>query len=278
MGKTLKSANATTSRSEEFERNTVDNSHYTIIKPTIGSAGSAKINSLILKRVPSQTTDSEPPFTPPASKSFTQSAATKQATINKRNLVIKRHMSVRELKQLMMRECKNALDETEAARKRLAATGTDKRAPVVNIVLADSEENIDNEPRLNILSDGTKKLVISGKRRSFVENTEFRNGYPPARTIQCLSRTVYIVELATEATMVDVQSKVVKSPCRKMSNQSTAVQSSSSSTFSADLSRNHPPQEADTPVEKTDRLLCSLMNHINEMLRRTNLDISPGKK
>ncbi|XP_035892606.1 uncharacterized protein LOC118503447 isoform X2 [Anopheles stephensi] len=259
-GKPVKSTHATASRSEELERSTVDNSHYTIIKPTIAS-GSSKINSLILKRVPSQATDSETP------------AATQSAPVPGKSSAVCRQMSVRELKQLMLRECKSAVDETE----RSLPADSEQKPPVVKIALVDSEENIDNEPRFNILSEGTKKLVISGKRRSFVENTEFRNGYPPARTIQSRSRTVYVVEMATDASTVDGPPKAVEPPAKKASNQ-TPPELPSGSTFGADASRNHPVQNGDGPTEKTDRLLSSLMSHINEMLRRNSLDISPGKK
>ncbi|XP_053658703.1 uncharacterized protein LOC128707771 [Anopheles marshallii] len=304
LQKSVKSSSASSRQSEAFEQNTADNSLYTIVKPT-KAYGSSKINNLILKRVTSQTAMSQPATGPNLAKSSSPSKDAKQTTktpikaqANKLNVpvfTVRKEMSVRELKQLMMRECKNA----NAEEKDAPTTSSSKlTGPVVNILLVDSEENIDNEPRLNILSEGTKKLVINGKRRSFVENTEFKNGYPPARTIQCRKRTVYVVQMTTEeATVPEGKSNTNQSPSTKnvkipRQNIEADACSSSSSTFNDDPSSNNvkqfsfaskqshpiPSQEGGTTEEKTDRLLCSLMCHINELLRRNNLDLSPGKK
>uniref|UniRef100_A0A182WE80 MGA conserved domain-containing protein n=1 Tax=Anopheles minimus TaxID=112268 RepID=A0A182WE80_9DIPT len=293
-----KSANASSRRSEEPD--TVDNSLYTIVKPKKDS-GSSKINNLILKRVTTQTAFTEPTTPPHHSKTTSAKQTTPlnkttspiKAQSNKLNAPsvpgVTKTMSVRELKQLLMRECKNSTEDKDTP------SGSKVQRSVENILLVDTEENIDNEPRLNILSEGTKKLVISGKRRSFVENSEFRNGYPPARTIQCANRTVYVVAMPSEDDTPEAKSKEPQSPGIKKSNYQTLRQSTDEfgdSRLNDDPFRNHPkqlgvaaqknqpvqPSEGETTVKKTDRLLCSLMYHINELLRRDNLDISPGKK
>ncbi|XP_052890656.1 uncharacterized protein LOC128298885 [Anopheles moucheti] len=301
--KPVKSSSASSRQSEAFEHNTADNSLYTIVKPTKAS-GSSKINNLILKRVTSQTAMSQPATVPKLAKSSTPPKAAKQTTktlikaetntLSVPGFSVRKQMSVRELKQLMMRECKNANAEENDAP--IASSSKPTAPPVVYILLADSEENIDNEPQLNILTEGRKKLIINGTRRSFVESTEFKNGYPPARTIQCRNRSVYIVQMATDKETVPEgksntnQTLVIKNV--KSLRQNTESDACSSSTFKDDPSsndvkqfsiaskQNHPiqSQEGATTEEKTDRLLCSLMCHINELLRRNNLDLSPGKK
>ncbi|XP_049290119.1 uncharacterized protein LOC125767522 isoform X2 [Anopheles funestus] len=293
LQRSAKPANASSRRSEASEQNTADNSLYTIIKPTKAN-GSSKINNLILKRVTSQTAISEP-TTAKQTTSMTKTASPIKTQSKKLNpsqdSVRTKQMSVRELRHLMVREFNESIAEEKNAP---VANSSNIAVRVVNILLVDSEENIDNEPRLNIISEGTKKLVISGKRRTFVENIEFKNGYPPARTIQYRNRAVYVVQIATEDAVSETKSI-------KMSNYKTLRQhadsedysSSGSSPLNNASSRNHLKQfniastkskpgqslEGDgTTVEKTDRLLCSLMHHINELLRRENLDISPGKK
>uniref|UniRef100_A0A182MCP0 MGA conserved domain-containing protein n=1 Tax=Anopheles culicifacies TaxID=139723 RepID=A0A182MCP0_9DIPT len=293
-----KSANASSRRNEASESgDTVDNSLYTIIKPKKDS-GSSKINNLILKRVTSQpaelTTGKQT-----TSVNKTTSPGKAQARKFNESFVPTKQMTVRDLKQLMIRECKYSGEDKSIS----VASGSNIKNPIVSILLVDSEENIDNEPRLNILSEGTKKLVISGKRRSFVENSEFKNGYPPARTMQCNNRTVYVVEMPTnDATQEETQSKdhrptIIKKSSYKPVRQSTETaisDSSSSSKLNDDPSRSQlkqlggktakssqpvvQSQEGETTVEKTDRLLCSLMHHINDLLRRDNLEINPAKK
>ncbi|XP_053677920.1 uncharacterized protein LOC128728321 [Anopheles nili] len=202
-------------------------------------------------------------------------------------------MSVRELKQLIVNEHKNVPSTMH---------GDDASQRIVNIALVDTEENIDNEPQLNILTEGTKKLVINGNRRSFVENTEFREDIPPGWSIPFSNRTVYVVEipgvnLATKTVVSDVTLQKNKKPASKA--LPVVPSPSSSAGTSAPLSQNvvNPPpvvpisavqatekkpaiimRSVYDVVQQTDRQLVSLMRHINELMRRKTLSINPPKK
>uniref|UniRef100_A0A182PN51 MGA conserved domain-containing protein n=1 Tax=Anopheles epiroticus TaxID=199890 RepID=A0A182PN51_9DIPT len=271
----------------------VDDAQYTVVKPK-NASGVSGINSIIIKRIPAQNMTSEATeIARPASKKAMPPKKTKVGDKTAElNVPPVKYMSVRKLRQLMIAEYKNAPD----------VKGTTDDEPIeatpafVNILLLDTEENIDNEPQLNILTDKTKKLIINGNRRSFIESKSFINGLPPPRTMPHRNRTTYIVQILSASSVAEVEiweSKATKTDgiMPQPSFKPTCAPSSAPRTAEPPKLKVKPAIETQVQVmppaqkysgtntnEQADRSMCSLMRHINELLRRTTLNISPPKK
>uniref|UniRef100_A0A182JQ56 MGA conserved domain-containing protein n=1 Tax=Anopheles christyi TaxID=43041 RepID=A0A182JQ56_9DIPT len=283
---------------------TAGDAQYTVVKPKRASGG---INNIIIKRIPTPNANFEPmvnkatPLSKPLAKKSTPPSKTKvQGSVDLSVPPVK-YMSVRKLKQLMISEYKNSPDVKQTPDN---ASCSEAKLAFVNILLLDSEENIDNEPQLNILSDGTKKLVINGNRRSFIESKAFKDGIPPERTMPYRNRTTYVVQILTASSAPEEEAMESKAPAAKAKSNEKVIQKriapleSSTSSSSGDPSCIEPDilmqsaafaekqsrsvqsqqQSVNNPTEQTDRQLCSLMRHINELLRRETLHINPAKK
>uniref|UniRef100_A0A182V2R0 MGA conserved domain-containing protein n=1 Tax=Anopheles merus TaxID=30066 RepID=A0A182V2R0_ANOME len=266
---------------------------YTVVKPKRASGG---INNLILKRIPTNASFAPMVHLPSASSKATTKKSTPPSKPKDQGTaeIPVKYMSVRKLKQLMLSEYKNSPDVKKTPDD---TSSTEVRLAFINILLLDTEENIDNEPQLNILSDGSKKLVINGNRRSFIARRAFKDGMPPERTMPYRNRTTYIVQILSASNGSEDESTESEEPAVEKAQSCESVpQMKNEPTNDLDDIEPYPEppklsayaqrvskaatqhQNASSPIEQTDRQLCSLMRHINELLRRETLHINPAKK
>uniref|UniRef100_A0A182NPA4 MGA conserved domain-containing protein n=1 Tax=Anopheles dirus TaxID=7168 RepID=A0A182NPA4_9DIPT len=235
----------------------VEEAQYTtVIKPKKES-GPSGINNIIIKRIPPQ--QSSPATNPLSPPPWVPAASPKKETkdnVNAPSAVMAARMTVREVRELMLREHKGT-DITDAEHD---------PSTIMYIAMVDSEDNIAKEPQLKSLSERTKKLVISGNRRAFVDNQEFNDRIPPAHCMPNRKRATYVVQVPEVEAV-----RVARMPGNPSANSATARTSEQQS------KRVQPPAPVLDPVQQTDRQLESLMRHINELLRRPTLNISTPK-
>ncbi|EAL41072.2 AGAP010686-PA, partial [Anopheles gambiae str. PEST] len=274
-------------------QSTGTDAQYTVVKPKRASGG---INNLILKRIPSNASFAPMVHLPSASSKATAKKSTPPSKPKDQGAaeIPVKYMSVRKLKQLMLSEYKNSPDVKKTPDD---TSSTEVRLAFINILLLDTEENIDNEPQLNILSDGSKKLVINGNRRSFIARRAFKDGMPPERTMPYRNRTTYIVQILSASNGSEDESTESEEPAVEKAQSCESVpQMKNEPAKDLDDIEPYPEppklsayaqrvskavtqhQNASSPIEQTDRQLCSLMRHINELLRRETLHINPAKK
>ncbi|XP_058125665.1 uncharacterized protein LOC131266969 [Anopheles coustani] len=261
---------------------------YTVVsQPTKNSTGKAGISNIIIKRIPPVPLQSSQP-----------KAVQKETTLLVGGKERPFRMTVNELRRIIQQEHASA-QKTKATKGAEQLSGR-PMAEFCYIDLVDSEENIDRvvQLHLNNLTDGTKKLVICGNKRTYVENGEFRDGRPPARTIPFNDRTTYIVQIPQEQQSQPipendrsvpklapsmVRSKPTNQPSPAVAAASKPPSTSSSTSTSTKLPAPPPPQLTETALYKqamnqADRELVKLMRHINELIGKDKLNVTyPAK-
>ncbi|KFB53850.1 AGAP010686-PA-like protein [Anopheles sinensis] len=271
---------------------------YTVVsQPTKNSTGGkAGISNIIIKRIPqvpsfqpSTATSSERKSAPTAGSSGSNKPAVPAKTVEKESPWVVGgkerpfRMTACDLRRIVKHEhasvakAKNANGEGEQRRSGMEFCYID---------LIDSEENIDRgvQLHLNNLTDGTKKLVICGNKRTYVENAEFQDGKPPARYIPYNDRTTFIVQIPQVQQSHAIPEAPKRSPSVARSMQTnrpspavaaTSTSSSTSSGTSTPLTESAQYKQA---MDQTDRELVNLMRHINELIRKEKLSMTfPAK-
>uniref|UniRef100_A0AAG5DJ06 MGA conserved domain-containing protein n=1 Tax=Anopheles atroparvus TaxID=41427 RepID=A0AAG5DJ06_ANOAO len=289
------------------------NVQYTIVsQPTKNTTGKKGISNLIIKRIP----PTPPPLPSPLpsispSSSIQKSASSggnTQASTSGANVMQKvvpplkervkggkektpMQMTVLEVRKLLRKEYNSVIEKAKAEKEGGGVDQAAKRrhstVPVLlHIDLVDTDENIDSLYHLNQLTDGRKKLVICGTKRSYVANEEFQDGKPPSKYIPFTDRLTYIVQIPSwaraqpsEHSRESIPERGPPTPTidRTVKPLNVGLPAPCPSNVSVSASPQEKKATYNQLVIQTDAQLVSLMRHINDLVGRNSLSIHPGK-